>query len=459
MNRTILLLTLLALMLVSCDAWSDNPRSTSKSDRHSATDTESAESESRDMEAAEKEPVRNVFGIDESLETVTHTIRRNESLSAILRRHGLSSQDIHDMSRASSGVFDVRRMRAGRPLHIYSRTDSTGSDKVAFVIYEDSAADFIRFSLSDSVFVQRDTKPVEIRTRQVSGSITSSLYQTMRDIDVNPQLTNRLADVYAWQVDFYRIQSGDHFKVLFEEQLIGGEVAEIGRIIAAVFTHRNQDYYAFHYRQNGIDEYYDEEGNSLRRQFMAAPLDYTRISSRFTNRRYHPVLKRSMPHHGTDYAAPVGTPIRAVGDGTITVARYDRNNGNYIRVRHNSVYETGYLHMSRFASGMQPGTQVKQGQIIGYVGQTGLATGPHLCFRFWQHGRPVDPRNIDLPPADPIQDEHRAPFASRKEQLLKKLEIDPDTVLDRPAIFAIQIGYNGVLSNQGLYGGSDTGEL
>ncbi len=449
MNRLSIFILLPVLLISSCDFRTQHP--------HSIEEVEPVHELEPLVE--EKEPVLNVFGIDETYDIATHIIRRNESLSAILRAHGLSPAQIHELSRSSSGVFDVRRIRAGRPLHIFSEADTTGSGSVKYVVYEDNAAEFVRFHLADSIFVARDSKPVEVRTRMVSGSITSSLYQTMREIGVDPQLTHRLADVYAWQVDFYRIQPGDHFRVLFEERLVDGVVTDLGRIKAAVFNHRNQDFYAFHYRQNGMDEYFDEEGNSLRRQFMAAPLDYTRISSRFTNRRFHPVLRRNMPHHGTDYAAPVGTPIRAVGDGTITVARFDRNNGNYIRIRHNSVYETGYLHMSRFADGMRPGTQVKQGQIIGYVGATGLATGPHLCFRFWQHGRPVDPHRIELPPADPIQDEHRTAFSARKEQLLERLDINPDSVLNRPAIFAIQIGYNGVLSNHDLLDESESGDL
>ncbi len=449
MDRLPVFVLLLALLISSCDHGKDLQHNT---EEHGPVTEQAAPPE-------EKEPELNVFGIDESLDVVTHMIRRNESLSAILREHGLSPAQIHELSRSSSGVFNVRRIRAGRPLHIYSMPDSSDSGLITHVVYEEDSAGFVRFNLADSVFVERDSKPVEIRTRLVSASITSSLYQTMREIGVDPQLTHRLADVYAWQVDFYRIQPGDHFRVLFEERLVDGQVTDIGRVKAAVFTHRNQDFYAFHYRQGDLDEYFDDEGNSLRRQFMAAPLDYTRISSRFTNRRFHPVLKRNMPHHGTDYAAPVGTPIRAVGDGTITVARFDRNNGNYIRIRHNSIYETGYLHMSRFADGMRPGTQVIQGQIIGYVGATGLATGPHLCFRFWQHGNPVDPQRIDLPPADPIQDEHRIPFSARKEHLLKELDINPDSVLDRPAIFAIQIGYNGVLSNRNLLDESGTGDL
>jgi murein DD-endopeptidase MepM/ murein hydrolase activator NlpD len=351
---------LIVLLVSSCDISTQQPKT---------TDHEKPVLLEKDPIVEEiAEPELNAFGIDESLDVSTHVIRRNESLSAILRAHGLTPAQIHELSRSSTGVFDVRRLRAGRPLHIFSETDSTGSGKITHVVYEDNSADFVRFHLADSMFVVRDSKSVEIRTRLVSGSITSSLYQTMREIGVNPQLTHRLADVYAWQVDFYRIQPGDHFRVLFEERLVDGEVSDLGRIKAAVFNHRNQDFYAFHYLQDDLDEYFDEEGNSLRRQFMAAPLDYTRISSRFTNRRFHPVLRRNMPHHGTDYAAPVGTPIRAVGDGTVTVARFDRNNGNYIRIRHNSIYETGYLHMSRFAEGMRPGTQVKQGQIIGYVG-------------------------------------------------------------------------------------------
>lgn len=445
MHRTILSIILMATMWVSCDFRSDTSQEPATDVSNSGVEQTSAES------LAETEPNHDVFGIDQSFDVITHVIRRNESLSTILRNHGLSPRQIHELGRASAGVFDVRRMRSGRPLHIYkTREDSSAYRSVAYAVYEDNASEFVRFHLSDSLYVERDAKEVDVKLRLVSGSITNSLYQTMRQLDVDPQLARRLADVFAWQVDFYRIQPGDRFKVLFEEIVIDGEAVELGRIKAAIFTHHNEDFYAFHYRQDNLDEYFDEKGNSLRRQFMAAPLDYTRISSRFSNRRYHPVLKRNIPHHGTDYAAPVGTPIRAVGDGVITVARYGRNNGNYIRIRHNSVYETGYLHMSRFTRGMQPGTEVEQGQIIGYVGATGLATGPHLCFRFWQHGQPVDPQRIDLPPADPIQEEHRVAFAVDKRELLAKLGIEPDTVTVHPPIFAIQIGYNGVLSENNL---------
>lgn len=392
-------------------------------------------------------PKRDLFGADTSLDAVRVTVRRNETLSVILRRHGLSHREIHELSRAADGIFDVRRIMAGRPLHLYFSPDGEQQNsRLRYIVYEENQTQFVRFALGDSILVQKDRKPVQIKTRKITGTIRGSLYQTMREIGVNPQLTHRMADVFAWQVDFYRIHPGDHFQVLFEEQVVDGKVAGMGRILAAHFNHRNRDYYAFHYRQDGLDEYFDEQGNSLRRQFMAAPLDYTRISSRFTNRRYHPVLRRHIPHHGIDYAAPTGTPIRSVGDGEVVHARFDRNNGNFVRIRHNSVYETGYLHMSRFANDIYPGAKVTQGQIIGYVGATGLATGPHLCFRFWKNGQPVNPQSLDLPPADPIKNEHRTAFLIRKEELLKELGIEPETVMQKPVTFAFDFGYNGVLS-------------
>ncbi|MBP3193591.1 M23 family metallopeptidase [Natronogracilivirga saccharolytica] len=434
MHRAILPSLLLIVTLNACHFQDDSSYDTS----------DTAEPVS---EKVEIQPELDVFGINKELEATTHRIRRNESLSFILRNNGLTPRNVHEIVQASSGIFDVRRIRAGRPLHIYTQSDTTGgAAKPRYIVYEENSTDFIRFELGDSVSVERGSKPQETRTRLVSGEINSSLYQALRSLGVDQQLTHRLAEVYAWQVDFYRIQRGDHFEVYFEEKYVDGQRTGIGRIKAAVFNHRGNNYYAFHYRQNGMDEYYDENGKSMRRQFMAAPLEYNRISSRFSHNRYHPVHRRHMPHYGTDYAAPTGTPIRAVGDGVVTAARYGRNNGNFVRIRHNSIYETGYLHMSRFADGISAGTEVEQGQIIGYVGATGTATGPHLCFRFWKHGEPVDPQRIDLPPADPIQTEHRVAFLSRKEDLLTRMDIDPDTVIQRPFAFAPDIGYSGILS-------------
>ncbi|MEX0681531.1 MAG: peptidoglycan DD-metalloendopeptidase family protein [Balneolales bacterium] len=439
MYRVLTILILGSFGLSSCDF------RTAPSDSSATIHISDVQPEIFDQDPA---PILDAFGIDESLHVQTHYIRRHESLSSILRGRGLNSRQIYELSNASTEIFNVRRMQAGRPLHLYSTVDTTGNPQnITYVVYEENQTDYVKFSLNDSIFVTRQSKPVEIKTRLISEEIHGSVYETMSQAGIDHQLTHRLAEVFAWQIDFYRIRPGDHFKVLFEERYVDGEAAGIGRIKAAVFNHRGRDFYAFHFQQNEMDEYFDEEGNSLRRQFLAAPLDYSRISSRFTHRRYHPVLKRNMPHHGTDYAAPSGTPIRAVGDGEITLSRYDRNNGNYIRIRHNSVYETGYLHMSRFARGIQTGTKVEQGQIIGYVGASGLATGSHLCFRFWEHDRPVDPRSIDLPPADPIKHEHRVAYLNRRINLLNQLEINPDSVINQPVIFALDLGYSGILMN------------
>lgn len=405
--------------------------------------------------SSEKKTEYNVFGLDTRLAQTTHIIRRNESLSSILRQNGIEASLIRELGNESTDVFNVRRMRAGRPLHLFrEKKTEEGLSSLLYVIYEENERDFIRFSLNDPVTVERSKKPVEVKTRLLSGEIQTSLYQTMRDIGAHSELTHRLADVFAWQVDFYRIQKGDHFTVLFEEDWVDGKSTNIGRIKSAFFHHRNKDYYAFHYNQNGLDEYFDEYGNSLRRQFMAAPLNYTRISSRFTNRRFHPVLQRNMPHHGTDYAAPVGTPVRAVGDGVVIAATYGRHNGNYIRIRHNSVYETGYLHLSRFARNIQPGKTVAQGEIIGYVGATGTATGPHLCFRFWKNGQPVDPQRIDLPPADPVHKDHRADFFLKKREYLTKLGKETEFTRQPPLHFALDYGYRGILSSPHQHNGS-----
>jgi murein DD-endopeptidase MepM/ murein hydrolase activator NlpD len=238
-------------------------------------------------------------------------------------------------------------------------------------------------------------------------------------------LANRLADIYAWTIDFYRIQAGDRFRVLYTENMVDGESVGIDSIQAASFRFRGMEFLAFHYDQDSLGSYYDENGNSLQKAFLQAPLNYTRISSRFSRRRFHPVQKRYKAHLGTDYAAPTGTPIRTTGDGVVIAAGYTRGNGNYVKVRHNSIYTTQYLHMSRFASGIRSGAAVKQGQVIGYVGATGLATGPHLCYRFWKNGEQVDPFQEELPPAFPIQEDHQEAYQQLIEKRKKQLEAIP----------------------------------
>ena len=231
-----------------------------------------------------------------------------------------------------------------------------------------------------------------------------------------------LADIYAWSIDFYRIQKEDHFKMVYTVKKVKEEVVGIDEIKAALFVHEEAPFYAFEFSQGDKEDYFDEDGNSLRKAFLQAPLKFSRMTSGYTQRRFHPVQKRWKAHLGTDYAAPSGTPIMTVGDGVISEARYKKFNGNYVKVRPNGTFTTQYLHMSKIASGIKPGTKVKQGQIIGYVGSTGLATGPHVCFRFWKHGKQVDHRREKIPPSEPIKSEYRDAYDAHLEKWRPRLD-------------------------------------
>jgi murein DD-endopeptidase MepM/ murein hydrolase activator NlpD len=246
---------------------------------------------------------------------------------------------------------------------------------------------------------------------------------SMIDLELPPTLTNEFADIFAWQIDFFHLYPGDKFKVIYEEEQIDGERIKISEIKGAYFQHSGNDYYAVYYDQGNGFDYFDEDGNSLRKALLRYPVKFSRISSRYSGRRYHPVQKRYKAHRGTDFAAPAGTPIRTVGDGIIVEARYGKFNGNFVKVKHNGNHTTGYLHMKKFASGIRPGVKVKQGQIIGFVGKTGLAKGNHVCFRFWKNGFQIDALKVNLPPSEPILEENRAEFDMFNERMITALDI------------------------------------
>jgi murein DD-endopeptidase MepM/ murein hydrolase activator NlpD len=232
-----------------------------------------------------------------------------------------------------------------------------------------------------------------------------------------------LANIYAWTVDFYALQMGDQFKAVYEDRYVNGEYIGIGKVRAAEFVHRGKELRAYYYDYGDDSGYYDPEGNSMRREMMRVPFEYNpRISSSFSRNRYHPILKRNRPHYGTDYAAPSGTPILAAGDGVVTEAQRRGGNGNIVQIKHNSVYKTAYLHMSRFARGIHAGANVEQGQVIGYVGQTGLATGPHLCYRLYKHGSPVNSVTYDFPPSEGLQDIYMDEFMMRVQRFDNMLD-------------------------------------
>ncbi len=360
------------------------------------------------------------YGLDVSDSRVTEgAVKWNQTFSDLLSALDVPYPNIHALVQNADSIFDLRDLRAGKRYRVYRKQDST-STPVALV-YEHSSVDYVVFDLVEPFSVEHASRPVTVRTRRVTGQIESSLYETLVGSDVDPTLAVALSEVFAWQIDFFRIQKGDSFNVVFDERAVGERKIGVGDIHAAYFKHAGRDYYAFHYAPEGDLAYFDEDGRSLRKAFLRAPVRYSRISSRYSPRRFHPVLKRNRAHLGTDYAAPRGTPIRATGDGVVEAASYTRGNGRYVKIRHNGTYSTGYLHMSRIANGMRPGVSVRQGDIIGYVGSTGLATGNHVCYRFWKNGRQVDPLKEDFPSVEPLGGEALANYMSVRDSFMQRL--------------------------------------
>lgn len=363
-------------------------------------------------------PPTLLFGIEvDSFEVIQSKIERNEFLANILLPYNVDYVTIDKLAKKSKDIFDVRRMAAGKDYTLLTKKDSVNTAQ--YFIYQPNNIEYIVYDLRDSVQITKSEKEVITEQRQIAGTINSSLYQTLQENGGNPYLAVRLSDVFAWSIDFYRIQKGDWFKVIYQERFVDGKSIGVGKIEAAEFNHFDRSFYAFNYEVDGKDDFYDEEANSLRKAFLKSPLKFSRLSSRFTMRRFHPVQKRWKAHLGTDYAAPSGTPILATGDGVVIKSAYGRGNGNYVKLRHNSVYETQYLHMSK--RNVSVGKQIRQGDIIGYVGSTGLATGPHVCYRFWKNGKQVDHLRQDFPSAEPIAKEKKADFIILKDKFQEQL--------------------------------------
>ncbi len=371
---------------------------------------------------AEQDIVRmNEFGlIVDSLVEFKGVVQRNETLTDILLPHNISYLKLIEIVEASKNIFDVRKINRGKNYFIYSLVDSI--ETVKYFVYKKDPINYFVIDLSDSIIIYKREKEVSIRERKVSGVINNSLYKTLKEKNVDDELALELSEVFAWQIDFYRIQKGDEFKVIFNEEYIDDELVGIGQIKSAYFKHWKEDFYGFYFEQNDEGEYFDEEGKSLRKAFLKSPLKFSRISSGYSNKRFHPVLKRYKAHLGTDYAAPKGTRIYSVGDGVVTEAQYKRNNGNYVKIRHNGTYTTQYLHMSKIASGIKPGVKVKQKQVIGFVGSTGLATGPHVCFRFWKNGQQVNHRREKFPSSHPVLSEYLSEYQIVKDSLKRELD-------------------------------------
>lgn len=350
-----------------------------------------------------------------------HTIVSGESFGALLGKRGIGTAQIYKIAAAVENDFNVRRIRAGIEVQF-----ATGDSSLfpAFFIYPESKYEYWIIGLQDSIYAKKVEKEREVRRRAISGTIDDALYLSVGRSGGTQALAMSLVEVYAWTIDFFRLQKGDAFSVIYEEEYVDDTVyVGFKSIVAANLTHMGNDFYSFPYENElGFHDYYDEEGRSLRKTFLRAPLNFTRISSRYSGRRFHPVQKRWKAHLGTDYAAPTGTPIMTTADGVIIAAQYTSANGNYVKVRHNSTYTTQYLHMSKIKPGIRNGVKVKQGDVIGYVGSTGLATGPHVCYRFWANGRQVDPYKQKLPDAKPLTADRMEAYQSYMTRL--KVELD-----------------------------------
>ncbi|MEM1322197.1 MAG: peptidoglycan DD-metalloendopeptidase family protein [Bacteroidota bacterium] len=359
-----------------------------------------------------------------ALDTFFHAeeqIKPNEFLADILLRHKVDYLTIDELARETKGVFDVRNLRAGNKYMILAKDSSQAAD---YFIYEPSVYRYVVYDLKEkkAEIVER---PIATEIRTASGVIESSLWNTMTDNGLSYELTARMEDAFAWSIDFHHIQRNDQFKLVFEQQYINGQPVGVGDIHAAYFKNFDNEYYAIYFENDKHNGFYDLEARPMKKAFLKSPVKYSRISSRYNLRRFHPVLRRRKAHLGTDYAAPRGTPIYAVADGIVTKASRTRGNGNYVKIKHDKVYQTQYLHMQRFAKGIHPGVHVKQGQTIGYVGSTGLATGPHVCFRFWKNGRQVNHLRENLPPPDPMPEEDVPAFVEVKNVLKAQLDEIP----------------------------------
>ena len=360
------------------------------------------------------------FGLPvDSFDIGLQRISWNETIATILNKYNIPFTTINMIPSAAKDILDIRKIKAGNNYYTFCQKDSAAS--LQYFVYEHSPIDYFVFDFTDSLCITKGQKDVKSITKKQSGIIENSLWECMLDNDINPMIAIRLSEIFAWTVDFFRLKKGDYFKVIYDEEYVDSTAVGISKIHAAMFNHMDEPLYAIPFVQDDAESYYDLDGKSLRREFLKAPLRFSRISSGYSYRRLHPVLKYHRPHLGVDYAAARGTPVYAIGDGIITKKVYTRGGGNTLRIRHNSVYTTGYLHLSGYAKGIRAGTKVKQGQLIGYVGSTGLSTGPHLDFRFWKNGHPVNPLKVEAPPVKPIKKEYREAYDSVKYIFVNKL--------------------------------------
>ena len=361
----------------------------------------------------EKVAIRTEFGLPiDSFRIDTFVVKDGETLGGMLGKLGASQKQINQITLLPSSTFDVRTIRAGKTYYAFYQKDTTGVEKLQYYIYLASIREAIVLHFADSIQVEKQVKEIIHKERSAQAVIESSLWNAMVGNNLPIELALELSEIYAWTIDFFGLQKGDSIRVYYDEQYVDTTRIGIGRIYAAEFYHGKVWQEAYWFEAENTRNYYDSKGNSMRKAFLKAPLSYKRISSGFTYKRLHPVHKVYKPHTGVDYAAPMGTPVMTIGDGTVIQREYRGGGGNTVKIKHNATYTTAYLHLSKFADGLKVGQHVKQGQVIGYVGSTGTSTGPHLDFRVWKNGTPIDPLKMDSPPAEPIPAQLKDTFST-----------------------------------------------
>ncbi len=364
------------------------------------------------------QPVRHL-GFDVSQYVFEpHALKRNQNLGDVLVGEGVSWDSIIKLDNISTELFSIRKFRAKKPFTLV-RKDTCAAPHC--IVYEPNKFTYIKYYIGDKVDIKRVDRQYDTCVEVANGEITSSLWMAMKDAGLDNSIIDKMEDAMASSVDFYHTQKGDKFKLVYEKIYIDGKPVSNGEILSAAYNNNYGEHFAVLYENENYSGFYDLEGRPTKSSFLRAPLRYSRISSRFNRRRFHPIKKRTIPHLGTDYAAPTGTPIFSVADGTILAAGYSKNNGKYVKIRHDDVYTTQYLHMNGYAKGIKRGARVKQGETIGYVGQTGLATGPHVCFRFWKRGRQINHMRENFAPKDPLPPSELDKFYATRDSLMDLL--------------------------------------
>lgn len=384
---------------------------------------------SKEVQTADEQAVEDTLSVLPSLDSlrcVEGKVKSGQFFSTLMTGLGLNAQEAYDLTMACDTVFDVKNLRVGNEYKAYY-----DGQILKYVLYRQDRTSDILFECQTPYKVSKVTRPVTVRKRYADVTINSSLWNDMKAAGASPLIILSLSDIYAWTVDFFGLQKGDRFRVLYEEKVCDGEVIAIDTVRYAIFSHNGKDLPMVMYDQkDGGNIWWNEKGESMRKAFLKAPLKFSRISSGFSYARRHPVTRRVQPHTGIDYAAPKGTPVMSIGDGVVTSKKYEGAGGNTVRIRHNSVYSTAYLHLSGYAKGLKVGQRVRQGEVIGYVGSTGRSTGPHLDFRVWKNGSPINPLKMESPPAEPLKKENLEDF----ELVHKKYRAQIDSIYARDIV-------------------------